>query len=190
MQPIHRYDYYVHLLVDKPWRVPVLYGRLPRTPDESSTNSEKCCYGLFLMLLFRSHRSVEQLLNWSVGPTSVYPSPIGTIDEAWQNIYTEFQRWKTEDVDRIALPYFKRNENCERPRPLFDSLDWWACMISEKLRNYDMSQRKHIVEAFNVPTNATLLLRKLSGRIQNHGLVNVICRPRGAGQSAFALYAE
>ena len=50
---IYKYAYYVHLRIDKAWKVPVLYGRSPPKPDKSATPSEKGLYALFLMLLFR-----------------------------------------------------------------------------------------------------------------------------------------
>ena len=55
-EPLHKYDYYVRLRVDKPWKVPLLYGQLPRAPDSAATANERGTYGLLMMLLFRPFR--------------------------------------------------------------------------------------------------------------------------------------
>ena len=57
-RPIHRYEFYIRLIDDKAWRVSVLYGKLPRLPDDNATPAEKGYYALFMMLLFRPHRDV------------------------------------------------------------------------------------------------------------------------------------
>ena len=48
-QPIHRYDFYVHLLTSTAWRVPVFHGKLPREPPEDAQSKEKGMYALFLI---------------------------------------------------------------------------------------------------------------------------------------------
>ena len=55
-KPLHHYPYYLRLLVDKPWKVPVLYGALPPCPDDQSSITDKGHYAAFLMLLFRPWR--------------------------------------------------------------------------------------------------------------------------------------
>ena len=40
-QPLIRYAYHVSLKTNKPWKVPLLFGRLPRTPDEASPPKER-----------------------------------------------------------------------------------------------------------------------------------------------------
>ena len=60
---IHGYDYYLRLRLRDAWRVPVLLGKLPRTPDENSPVSDKGIFALHAMLLFRPHRSIPHFID-------------------------------------------------------------------------------------------------------------------------------
>ena len=68
-EPLHKYDYYVRLRVDKPWKVPLLYGQLPRAPDSAATANERGTYALLMMVLFRPFRHprsfVEEIFRGS-----------------------------------------------------------------------------------------------------------------------------
>ena len=58
-QPLHSYGYYVRLHTHRAWRVPLLHGRCPKVPGNTSPPKEKCMYTLFLMLLVRPHRPMD-----------------------------------------------------------------------------------------------------------------------------------
>ena len=70
---IHGYDYYLRLRLRDAWRVPVLLGKLPRTPDENSPVSDKGIFALCAMLLFRPHRSIPHFID-----TTLAGLPLGT----------------------------------------------------------------------------------------------------------------
>ena len=57
--PLLQFEYHVRLRVDKAWRVPVLYGRLPAKPDDLSANEDNGAYALSIMLLFRTLRGLD-----------------------------------------------------------------------------------------------------------------------------------
>ena len=141
-QPIHRYDYYVRLLDDSAWRVPVLYGKLPRLPDDTATDAEKGYYALFLMVLFRPHRSPEEFLEQRTDTVSSSQNitPPTSIDAAWGPVHEEFNRWR-KAIHKLVEPY----NRCQPavPQPSFNTPEWWACLIDEKLRNYDALMSKH-----------------------------------------------
>ena len=59
---IYEYGYYVHLLVDKSWRVPELHGRCPAVPHEKSSSSEKGEYALFSRKITGDPRTREHEL--------------------------------------------------------------------------------------------------------------------------------
>ena len=77
--PIHRYDFYVRLLTSTAWRVPVVSGKLPREPPEDAQTKEKGIYALFLMMLFRPHRSFDEIVYVSIRDVA----EIGTEDDIW-----------------------------------------------------------------------------------------------------------
>eukprot|EP00973_Karenia_brevis_P019025 2609421-Karenia_brevis.AAC.1 len=41
--------------------------------------------------------------------------------------------------------------------PSFNSSEWWASVISERLRNYEVATRRHTVEASQTPSNLSFL---------------------------------
>ena len=158
-RPLHEYSYYVRLLTNEPWRVPVFYGRLPRIPTELSSPCERGMYGLFLMIVFREHRLVPQFVNslWS-GRT-----PPRNEDEAWGRVYEDFLAWRKEVDDRASSFRFVEGRDPslvqEKPdigsllktEPKFNTPDWWNCMISERLRNYDAAMQKHGTDMSSLP---------------------------------------
>jgi hypothetical protein len=97
-QPLREYFYHIRLLATSAWRVPVLYGRLPRTPAADEHSYERGIYGLFMMLLFRPHRQVGDLAHVVL---QTQPSPRSE-DEAWNAIHTECVRWR-KDIDAHCL---------------------------------------------------------------------------------------
>ena len=159
LQPLHKYLYYVRLLTHEPWRVPVFYGRLPRVPTETSTPYDKGIYGLFLMIVFRPHRLLQDL----VSAVSASASPKNE-DEAWSLLYQDFLCWRKEVDDRASKFRFVPNNDASslqaRPdiesllasEPVFNTADWWACMTSDRLRNYEAAMHKHGTDMSAVPT--------------------------------------
>ena len=110
------------------------------------------------MLLFRPHRSIRALFgrNTITAPLSTR-SPMD-MDVAWKTIYEEFLRWRKEDIEGIAKRYTARDSSHPQlPAPLFDSSQWWACLIAEKLRNYDAMMSAHKTEAEAMPKLVDLL---------------------------------
>ena len=72
----------------------------------------------------------------------------------WDAVYSEFMRWRTFDIDAVAAPHLRKDKSDALPHPmLHGNIDdtrrqaWWACLVSEKLRNYDVAMRKRQVEA-------------------------------------------
>ena len=100
-QPIHRYEYYIHLRTSTAWHVPLLHGRMPRVPDVSATSMEKGMYGLCLMVLFRPHRAKGSFVN-VLFTRNGRP---GNIDDAWAAVYNEFERWRRDEIDSVAAVY-------------------------------------------------------------------------------------
>ena len=121
---ILRYDHYRELRLDRPWRIPLLRGKMPACPNENSSAEDKGQYALFVMFLFRPWRHPSsavkmwlekgQCLRLAEGPYSS--------DTVWTSLYEEYLRWYTVDVETIATPYF-RCEGETLPAPLFDTKD-------------------------------------------------------------------
>ena len=143
-KPLHGYTYYVALRTQEAWHVPVLLGfRPPAVPHAEATPEERGRYGLVLQLLFRPHRSFALLAELAIGAGT----PRGDMKEcdAWEAVYTEFVRWRSEEVYPVADRY----KSGTHPKPAFDSADWWACMIAERLQNYDVTYRKRGAQAIH-----------------------------------------
>ena len=164
-QPLRKYPYYVHLLTTSPWRVPLLQGRTPRAPTEASLASDRGGYGLFMMLLFRPHRQVTDLVQLAFAGKR----PPQNEEEAWEMVYQEYIRWRSQE-DALALTYRRSDSHGQHisqdssdvkalVEELFTSeLDfntpgWWACMTSDRMRNYDTSMRKHGSDMSAMPTD-------------------------------------
>ena len=148
-QPLSEYEFYVHLLTESAWHVPIICGKLPRVPDADAAAYEKGMYGLWLMLLFRPHRRVDGLIGFVIGKNDVR----GSDDDVWDAVSKEFRRWRREDIDHVAAPYFEKTSTSRGTSPRFDSPEWWACLISERLRNYDATMANHIDESLGQPQN-------------------------------------
>ena len=99
-EPLHKYGFYVHLLTNTPWRMPVLHGRLPRVPDTNAKASDQGVYGLFLMMLFRCHRSPADLIDNALGKGFE-----GSEEEAWVQVSKEFERWREAGVGAIGSDF-------------------------------------------------------------------------------------
>ena len=160
-RPIHTYTYYAALRTDEPWAVPILHMKLPRLPDETSSWEEKGHYALFLLWLFRPHRGPRDLVP-SVTAEESKPQFEENIDtgsckdQHWRTIYEEFCRWREVEVREVASRTLKRVADGENP-PAFDTPEWWACLVEEKLRNWDACTRKHHDIVGKVPQNLDCL---------------------------------
>ena len=147
--PIYEYDYYVHLKLDRAWRVPVVHAPYARPPEKDTSNYEKTRYALVLMLLFRPFRSLEQVVDWC----GVNVDFRGDDDRAWARVYDAFVEWRKR-VEAAAAKYY-RDVPLQQPPPL--SEDWWSCLVFEKLRNWDAMKKRHGTEVSKAPENLSLL---------------------------------
>jgi len=142
-------------------------------PDSQSTPEEKGTYALFLMLLFRPHREISEIARpRKTAQASPQKLSNDKKDEAaWTAVYEEFLRWRTHDIDAPAAPHFRKANVAPLPelrlhgnRSNSARRTWWACLISEKLRNYDAANRLHKVEASKAPQDLdTLPLYDITG---------------------------
>lgn len=147
-QHFYEYDYYISLLLHDAWRVPVLYGRVPRCPDAEASPSEKGLYALVMLVLFKPHRHPQDLLDFVFRGARVQ----GSLDNAWGAMYKSFEAWRKQDIDGVAARFIKSAKR----HPQFGTVDWWACIISEKMRQYDMIYKKHTSEQM-VTQNLSML---------------------------------
>ena len=143
------------------WAVPILHVNFPRLPGETSSWEEKGQYALFLLWLFRPHRGPRDLVPGvdadDSTPCFMEGADIGANREKlWQTIYEEFCRWRRVDVHEVAASCQKRVADGQ-DRPAFDTPAWWACLVEEKLRNWDALTRKHHVIASAIPQNVDRL---------------------------------
>ena len=72
------------------------------------------------------------------------PTQQGDMKEcaAWEAAYTEFIRWRSEEIYPIADRY----KSGVHAAPAFGSIDWWVCMVAERLQNYDVAFRKRAAQ--------------------------------------------
>ena len=172
-----RYDHYRELRLHKPWRVPVLFGKMPATPTSTSSSEERGRYAVFMMMLFRPWRHLEQtvLKDW------MGDSVLTHIDAAWEALFTEFLRWRKEDIIDVASPYFNRAAPFQERslRPLFekDGSDWWPCLIYPRLLNMELALAR---KRRNKDTSLNPIV--LGVRVENDeaGSPTPPCSPRGS----------
>ena len=74
-------------------------------------------------------------------------------DAAWECVHAEFLRWRHLEVESKIKDF--EQMSCD-PIP-FDSAVWWAHMIADRLRNYDMAKRRHDRDADVIPSDFSLL---------------------------------
>ena len=66
--------------------------------------------------------------------------------------------FRTMEIDNVARPFLNRQTTEPQPKtPSFNTSEWWACVISEKLLNYDTLIPKHSTEARAPPKDFDLL---------------------------------
>jgi hypothetical protein len=116
------YDHYRVLRTSKPWRIPILFGKMPSKPHADSTLVEKFNYAAFMMYLFRPwRRPVEDMAKWAS------PAQSSDADEMHESIYTEYTRWFAYSgaVSRADWPGY-------------NTAEWWACMVYPRLLNFEL----------------------------------------------------
>ena len=97
----------------------------------------------------------------------------GSQDAIWSLIYDFFVEWRAS-LERVAEDCYRKQKQCavadasqglsarlpfsklHDTEILFDTPEWWACMIHEKRRNYDLA-RKRLIEVGNKPSNISTL---------------------------------
>ncbi|CAK0905228.1 unnamed protein product, partial [Prorocentrum cordatum] len=139
---LYRYAYYISLRLTKPWKVPILYGKLPGRPASDDHLDEWFLYALNVMVLFRSFRALSDFV------TRITSTPWPHGEKACQAaVVHDFRAWEmsTREVARKCT--------AETP-PL--TPEWWAHRILESIRNYDFasSRRQAISEA--VPSSVQM----------------------------------
>jgi len=128
-----KYDHYRVLRLHSPWRIPVLCGGLPSTPTAASTAEEKGRFAIFMMMLFRPWRDLDNIVSSWMG-SHVRASGI---EVAWGALYSRFREWR-EAVIKIATPYYNPND-LHHLKPPFDSDDWWDCLVFPRLQNMELA---------------------------------------------------
>ncbi len=147
-QPIYDYRYYDHLLLTDAWRVPVLYGKLPGAPDATATPHEKGMHALTMLFLFKPHR--DDLMDFVLG-TNMQEGL--SLEDAWQKIYDMFCEWRKLEIDAVAARCGRAKTPSDLAQPSFGTNEWWACVIAEKLKNYEVAVRRHKAAADSAPKN-------------------------------------
>ena len=153
--PIHEYGYYVRLRTDSPWEVPLLHARFPRVPGDDSTPADRGFYALFLMLLFRPHRNLGDFLSAAISGADV-SYDFADADDRWRAVYNEFCSWRG-NIEGVAEATADGYAAGTVDMPVFNSSTWWACMIAERLRNYEAAFGKYPHDAFTTPSNVNVL---------------------------------
>ena len=117
-----------------------------------------------MILFFRPYRRIDDLLRDIFRGARVQ----GSQEAAWILTNDDFLKWRA-DIDNVAKRCSEKQQQCaevpmglsSRP-PLsrlqateipFGSRDWWASMIDEKLRNYDVAKKRHHTDMGSIPTN-------------------------------------
>ena len=103
-----------------------------------------------MLLLFKPFRTFDELLR-DCGLDVVFR---GNEEQAWTRVYDAFQKWRKK-LDFVAKSSCRDIHAGHQPVPLTD--DWWDCMVSEKIRNYDGVQCRHVTEAEGSPNDLSLL---------------------------------
>ncbi|CAK0873829.1 unnamed protein product [Prorocentrum cordatum] len=146
---LYKYAYYVTVRLSIAWRIPVLRGFLPPCPeakkdgdDEAKRLEDEVKYAVYVQLLFRPFRTVEDVLRRAP------PAPWTHIPAEYYGAFlNEFEDWRSTQ-ESIAS-----RARSDTP-PL--SKEWWACRVCECLRNYDLVAKRHVSVVDRVPTGDAL----------------------------------
>ena len=85
---IPAYAYYVRLRTYESWRVPVLYGRFPKSVANADNDSERGIFALFVLILFRPYRQITDLFE-AIRPELERAL---TAEAAWGRLFAEYKR--------------------------------------------------------------------------------------------------
>ena len=125
------YDHYRMLRLSTPWRIPILFGKMPSKPHADSTLEEKFNYAAFMLFLFRPwRRPAKDMATWAPRP------PNSVTDDMHAGIYAEYIRWSAHVEDQ-AKPYYT-GAFTRDSWPSYNTADWWACMVYPRLLNFDL----------------------------------------------------
>ena len=132
-KPVVKASYYVCIILEDPWRVPVVYGHRPFTPNEHSTSREKGLYGLWMLLLFKPWRRLREdilLPCWPDNSQDVACDP-------WEAIYRYYVSWaEALETEARKTKETYADLSCVSPEPLkWNSNAYWSVMIAPVLHN-------------------------------------------------------
>ncbi len=128
------YNHYRILRTEKPWKVPILYGAIPRLTGASTTAQDRGRYAIFMMLLFRPWRDKDEAVQSWAGACFRR----GNIEDIWNGIFLSFLAWRRELID-TAWPYYDRSRHdLEFPSFQTNSLVWWACVVYPRLLSMEL----------------------------------------------------
>lgn len=135
-QAIHRANHDREIRLCEPWRVPLLFGKLPHPPKKDADVGTKGLHALLAMILLRPWRCKHLgLKDWICAPPV---SRLLSAKDLWQTLHTEYVKWNA-DLRTRTKPYFSRGLRIWLPASAFSSDDWWACRVHRIAVNKDMA---------------------------------------------------
>lgn len=122
------YNHYRTIRTQKPWRVPILNGRRPKLPDETSTADDKGRYAIFMMMLFRPWRDLDDSVDMWAGEAL----RSWKIDEIWDALFVEYLCWRRLEIIHVAWPFFDAMLSTSRLQTMerllsYGGLAWCSC---------------------------------------------------------------
>jgi hypothetical protein len=133
---ITRADHYREMCLHEPWKVPLLFGSLPKTPKAESDVSVKGGYALVAMLLLRPWRDPFLAIHDWIGPPST--CQFQTTDALWSALDVSFKTWRAE-VHASTFPFFSKDPRAWLPAPEYNSDAWWNCRVHKIANNMDLA---------------------------------------------------
>ena len=144
-QPIYKYGFYHRLRTHVAWRVPVFWGKLPRAPHADAPAAERGFFAAFMMALFRPYRNFDDIVRTALEAAT---EPL-TEELVWSLMEVEYLRWRRNDINAKTAEYWSAEPKVSD----FDSVGWWACLVEEKLRNYETAMRRHHSDSMHTPAS-------------------------------------
>jgi len=137
--PIIKADLLRQLRLQKAWSIPQFAGRLPGTPDEGTSAEDKAKFILFTMLLFRPWRKPVAEMKLACNLDACRDD----VDVAYASIWAEYDRWFKEDIEAVAMPYYK-GDLASSAWPTYSNanLAWWACLIQARVRQWRFAMQR------------------------------------------------
>ena len=120
----------------EPWKIPLLFGKLPAPPKADSDADAKGRYALFAMLLLRPWRQQYIAIQSWIGA----PSHLQNLsqDSMWLALHDAYRNWRSE-LSKSAAPYFSRDPKTWLPAPHFGTQEWWNCRVYTIVENMDLA---------------------------------------------------